>query len=177
MPFTQVNREKDYIGGLQIGEHLAARQEGVGVQETVGGREQHGEPERVRRAYHDGPNTKRNDRSNASPWTRHDRHLVLTRSTPCRFAALGMMASSPSPSPINVHPRLRRCSHCREAFTGSHHCSQCSWICRDLLRRPVILAAPTNRCGAGRSTSAVRSQFVQRRAAERAHMWSSCPPW
>jgi hypothetical protein len=26
----------------------------VGIQETVGDREQHGEPQRVRRAYHDG---------------------------------------------------------------------------------------------------------------------------
>src|SRR5271166_2309866 len=70
MPLTPVNREKDYIGGLQIGENLAAHQEGVGVQETVGEREQHGEPERVRRVYHNEAKPNRNDRSNASHWTR-----------------------------------------------------------------------------------------------------------
>ena len=61
MPFRQMNREKNYIAGLQIGEHPAAYQVGVGIQETVGDREQHGEPQRVRRASHDGSISNRND--------------------------------------------------------------------------------------------------------------------
>src|ERR1700676_4088058 len=107
MPFRQMNREKNYIAGLQIGEHPAAYQVGVGIQETVGDREQHGEPQRVRRAYHDGSISNRNEPFDAHAAT--DLTLVLLHLSSYLKRARRDCGSAFRPWRAPVSTRRQRC--------------------------------------------------------------------